>query len=79
MCGSVTGVPHLGVDAVEDAGERVAPVCQRYVHAASELRREDLPGVVRRHRDDRVGKREGTGERVGAAPPFVMLGADRSA
>ena len=36
------GVPHLGVDAVEDSGECLAPVGQRYVHAAPELRREDL-------------------------------------
>ncbi len=36
------GVPHLGVDAVEDACECIAPERQRHVHAAPELRREDL-------------------------------------
>ena len=67
------GIPRFGVDAVEDADEGVTTTRQQGMEPGPGGRGADLIGVVRTHRDDAVGQRDGPTERI-ARPTDVKRG-----
>ena len=62
-------IPDRGVDAVEDADQRVAAGLELVLDAHAFGLGQDLPGVGRAHGDHRVGQPDAAHQRVAAAVP----------